>query len=83
MKCCGVYYACKECHETLADHPIEVWPSDEWDRLAVMCGACGAELTIAAYLAASDACPVCAALFNPGCRHHHHFYFEMDAGEGG
>ena len=76
MKCCGVYYACKECHEALAGHPIEVWPSDKWDRPAVLCGACGAEMTIAEYLAAPDACPACAAPFNPGCRLHRRFYFE-------
>jgi uncharacterized CHY-type Zn-finger protein len=76
IKCCGVYYACKDCHEALAGHPIEVWPPDEWDRLAVMCGACGAELAIAAYLASSDACPACHAPFNPGCRLHRRFYFE-------
>ena len=22
MKCCGVYYACKDCHVALADHPM-------------------------------------------------------------
>ena len=25
---------------------------------------------------AADACPFCKAPFNPGCRHHHHFYFD-------
>lgn len=77
MKCCGVYYACKDCHESLAGHAITVWPRGEWDDRAVLCGACGAELSVAAYLASSEACPSCAAPFNPGCRHHHRFYFEM------
>jgi uncharacterized CHY-type Zn-finger protein len=26
MKCCGIYYACKDCHDALADHAIQVWP---------------------------------------------------------
>ena len=42
MKCCGVYYACKDCHNALADHQIEVWPEREWDQPAILCGACGA-----------------------------------------
>ena len=46
IKCCGVYYACKDCHSALADHTIEVWPETEWDEPAILCGACGTELTI-------------------------------------
>lgn len=76
MKCCGIYYACKECHLALADHPIEVWPRSEWDQRAVLCGTCGHELTISEYMASGYACPACRAAFNPGCRNHYHFYFE-------
>lgn len=79
MKCCGHYYACKDCHEALADHPIIVWPRAEWGTPAVMCGACGTQMTVAGYLGCDDACPSCRAPFNPGCRLHRHFYFE---GEG-
>jgi len=75
MKCCGKYYACKDCHEALAGHPIEVWPRDEWDQLAILCGACGYELSIAEYMASGYQCPRCNAAFNPGCRNHYHFYF--------
>jgi len=25
-KCCGDYYACKDCHDALAGHPMEAWP---------------------------------------------------------
>jgi len=33
-------------------------------------------MSIRAYLGCGDdACPTCRASFNPGCRHHHHFYF--------
>jgi uncharacterized CHY-type Zn-finger protein len=76
MRCCGVHYACKDCHEALADHAIQVWPKAEWDEPAVLCGACGTELTVRQYLDCESRCPMCAAPFNPGCRTHHHFYFE-------
>jgi len=76
MKCCGVYYACKDCHEALADHPLEPWPCAEWAESAVLCGACGTEMSIRSYLDCANACPACDAAFNPGCRDHFHFYFE-------
>ena|SRR5579859_6356802 len=76
MKCCRVYYACKDCHEALAGHPIAVWPRGEWDARAVLCGACGVEMTIREYLGCQAACPGCGAAFNPACRVHHRFYFE-------
>jgi len=77
MKCCGVYYACKDCHVALADHPIEVWPEREWDHRAILCGSCGAELTIHQYMQSESRCPGCGAGFNPGCRKHYHFYFQV------
>jgi uncharacterized CHY-type Zn-finger protein len=77
MKCCRVYYACKECHDELANHDIEVWPRREWEEKAVLCGACTAEMTIRQYLGCANACPHCESPFNPGCRDHHHLYFEM------
>lgn len=76
MKCCGVYYACKDCHEALARHPIEVWPRNEWNQPAVLCGACGTEMSVQRYLDCASACPACKTRFNPGCRNHYHFYFE-------
>ena len=76
-KCCGVFYACKDCHNALADHGLVVWPSSEWDHTAVLCGNCETELTIREYLGCDSACPSCRADFNPGCRHHLHFYFDM------
>jgi uncharacterized CHY-type Zn-finger protein len=75
MKCCGVYYACKECHEALAGHPIKVWPQVEWDQPAVLCGVCGYEMAINEYMASGYQCRHCHALFNPGCRKHYQFYF--------
>ncbi|HEV2647467.1 MAG TPA: CHY zinc finger protein [Acidobacteriaceae bacterium] len=76
MKCCGTYYACKDCHQALAQHPIEVWPQDEWSRAAVLCGACGHEMTIKQYFSCANHCPSCGSPFNPGCRNHYHFYFQ-------
>ena len=32
MKCCGEYYACKDCHDAFAGHPIDVWREAEWTR---------------------------------------------------
>lgn len=79
MKCCGLYYACKDCHDALVDHPLAPWPESEWHEKAVLCGACRSEMTIRGYLNAPDACPDCGAAFNPNCRLHHHFYFAMPA----
>jgi len=76
MACCGVYYACKDCHDALAGHAAKVWPLSERDSLAILCGACGAELTIREYMTSGNVCPRCDAAFNPGCRNHYHFYFE-------
>ncbi|HEY1926984.1 MAG TPA: CHY zinc finger protein [Caulobacteraceae bacterium] len=76
MRCCRTYFACRECHDALADHPVQVWPKTEWDQLAVLCGACGHELTVREYLDCDSRCPSCDAAFNPGCKTHHHLYFE-------
>ena len=78
MKCCGIYYACKDCHDELADHAIEVWPHEQWHQTAVLCGSCATELSVRAYLECSSRCPACRASFNPGCRNHYHFYFETE-----
>jgi len=78
MKCCGLYYACKDCHEALVGHDIEVWPREEWDQPAVLCGCCGKELSNRTYMECGNTCPACEAQFNPGCRNHYHFYFETE-----
>ncbi len=77
MKCCGLYYACKDCHDALAGHAAETWPNSEWKRKAVLCGACGKELTIVEYMQSGAECPACSAKFNPRCRSHYHFYFAI------
>ena len=84
MRCCGDYYACRACHDALADHAVTVWPREAWDQPAVLCGACGEQMSVHRYLACDSACPACGALFNPGCRNHHHLYFEAaDSGPAG
>jgi len=80
MACCGVYYACKDCHAALADHEIKVWPCSEWGGHAILCGACGNELTIHEYMSSGYSCPRCAAQFNPACRNHYRFYFAPEDG---
>lgn len=77
MKCCGIYYACKDCHDALAGHAAQAWPCAEFDATAILCGACGSEMSVQAYLDCTDACPSCGAGFNPGCRTHRHFYFAI------
>lgn len=76
FKCYQTYYACYLCHEAEAGHPAQVWKSQEFDKKAILCGACGEELTIDRYLQCDAVCPACPSGFNPGCRHHHHLYFE-------
>ena len=73
--CCNEYYPCHLCHEETADHAAQQWKLSERDREAVLCGACGTELTIASYLATSE-CPNCGSAFNERCRLHTHLYFE-------
>jgi uncharacterized CHY-type Zn-finger protein len=75
--CCNEYYPCHRCHEEAAGHPARQWSLEERDREAVLCGACGTELTIAAYLATLE-CPHCGAAFNERCRLHTHLYFETE-----
>lgn len=80
MRCCETYFACRDCHDALADHPAKVWAATEFDQPAVLCGACGHQLTVTAYLACNSQCPNCSARFNPGCHTHRHLYFATDVG---
>ncbi|KZN24565.1 hypothetical protein A4G99_09340 [Haladaptatus sp. R4] len=74
--CCDEYYPCFRCHDAVAEHPRETWPEDERDTEAVLCGVCGAELTIAEYLDSGSQCPDCDAEFNPACANHYELYFD-------
>ncbi|HEV8592514.1 MAG TPA: CHY zinc finger protein [Pyrinomonadaceae bacterium] len=77
FKCCGQWYPCYECHAAVADHPTETWPSEAYNSKAILCGACGHELTISEYLTCNSACPSCGRAFNPGCANHYYLYFEL------
>ncbi|WP_322348592.1 DUF1284 domain-containing protein [Tumebacillus algifaecis] len=74
--CCERYYPCYECHLEVADHQPEPWPKSRFDEPAVLCGACGHELTVHEYKNCESRCPTCGAAFNPGCQLHHSLYFE-------
>ncbi len=78
FKCCNTYYPCYSCHQEDTDHVAVPWPVDERDTKAVLCGACGHELTIAEYLSSHNTCPSCHASFNPNCAKHYGLYFEVD-----
>ena len=79
MACCGLYYACKDCHQALAGHELKPWPRSEWHTPAILCGHCKTELTIEAYMASNNRCPNCHSAFNPGCRNHYHYYFATES----
>ncbi|MFB7250863.1 CHY zinc finger protein [Microbacterium sp. NPDC056234] len=74
--CCDEWYPCLRCHDEVSEHGIRPWPVEARDEQAVLCGVCGSTLSIGAYLVA-QACPRCAAPFNPGCALHHSVYFEL------
>lgn len=74
--CCGRWYPCMRCHEACEAHPIRPWPRSRHDAEALLCGVCAHRMSIASYLRA-EACPSCAAGFNPGCAAHHSLYFEL------
>ena len=63
---------------TFAGYANQVWPRSEWDVPAILCGACGRELTIREYMDSGHRCLYCSAAFNPGCKKHYHFYFASD-----
>ena len=72
--CCRVYYPCFQCHFEDAGHRALQWPKAEWGDKAILCGVCRGQLTVQNYLDVSS-CPACGALFNDGCKLHHHLYF--------
>jgi len=76
FKCCDDYFPCYQCHQETVDHNPLVWPKDELDTKAVLCGVCKHELTINEYVNSQNYCPNCKSGFNPGCGNHYHLYFE-------
>jgi uncharacterized CHY-type Zn-finger protein len=83
FKCCGRYYSCNQCHQALADHPAVPWSREEFDEKAILCGACGRELTIHEYMTCAYHCPYCGAAFNPRCERDYPLYFEVKEGSRG
>src|SRR5207248_622732 len=73
--CCGKWFPCHQCHAERADHTASLWSREHFDEGAVLCGACGHQLTIREYLDSGSVCPRCGRQFNPGCARHHYFYF--------
>ena len=76
FKCCQTYYPCHLCHEETGGHEPILWPKEEWNTKAILCGECKSELTISEYMKCQSVCPYCEASFNPGCQNHYHLYFE-------
>lgn len=75
--CCGIYYPCFECHEAIGCGQPAVWPKEQFNQKAVLCGTCRHEMTVQEYLDCNSCCPQCKAPFNPGCNLHKHLYFEI------
>jgi uncharacterized CHY-type Zn-finger protein len=78
FKCCERWFPCYECHSAIADHESVTWPAAEREALAILCGACGRQLSIIQYLDCDSTCPACGNKFNPGCANHCHLYFESE-----
>lgn len=76
--CCDCFYPCFRCHEAVTDHESERVPREAFDDPAVLCGDCGATLSVGAYLDCEDTCPDCGTEFNPGCRRHRDRYFAVE-----
>ena len=74
--CCQTYYPCFTCHKEAGCHNPAVWPKEKFEEKAILCGACGYELTVNEYKNCNSACPSCSNSFNPGCELHWDFYFE-------
>ena len=77
FKCCNTYYACIHCHEEIAKHKVALWPQNEWNSKAVLCGQCKTEISINEYFNSNYKCPNCRSAFNPKCSNHNHLYFDV------
>ncbi|WP_376776801.1 CHY zinc finger protein [Sporosarcina sp. NCCP-2331] len=73
--CCKTYYPCYDCHEETGCGDHAVWPVEQFDEKAVLCGSCGHELTVNEYINSHHRCPSCRSGFNPGCSLHRNLYF--------
>ena len=77
LKCCTVYYSCRECHDELSGHTAQTWDLSERQQFALYCGRCQNTFSIDTYLNDPFKCPTCKCLFNPNCVEHHHLYFNL------
>lgn len=77
FKCCDTYYPCYSCHAESTDHKPLTWDSVEWNKKAILCGACGLELSVQEYMDSNNTCPRCQSSFNPNCKKHYDLYFTM------
>lgn len=75
--CCNTYFPCHLCHEEDGCGSLQVWPRNKFHQKAILCGACGTQLTIDDYLRGENECPNCKAAFNPNCQLHESLYFEV------
>ena len=75
FKCCNQYFACRDCHDAVADHEAKCWQASEFDTMAILCGRCKAEMSIHQYLSCESKCLNCCAPFNPKCKTHWNLYF--------
>lgn len=75
--CCKTYFSCYLCHKEAGCGQLQTWPKNKFNQKGILCGACGEEMTINAYLKSSDNCPNCQAAFNPNCSVHKHYYFSI------
>lgn len=76
--CCDTFYACRLCHDAVADHPARLWPAHMAGTIpALLCGRCGKVMNLGQYLHSASKCPRCRTPFNPGCTGHLHLYFEL------
>eukprot|EP00940_MAST-03C_sp_MAST-3C-sp2_P000557 g557.t1 len=77
--CCLKFYACAECHDAMETHKLKPWKvTTSLHHQALLCGACGKTFSFAEYFKAPNACPHCAAGFNPKCKTHWTTYFSTD-----
>lgn len=81
FKCCNSYFPCYSCHQEETDHAATQWEVTEREEKAILCGACGRELSIREYLASNNTCPSCQSSFNPNCKKHYNLYFKLDSTE--
>lgn len=76
--CCQKFYACISCHDVEETHKSGVWPRDQRNEKAVLCGACKHILSVDEYMHSGSRCTNCGEGFNPGCKNHWNLYFQLD-----